>query len=65
MNVRINGEARSLEFKTIDELLTVLKIPSEGVAVAVQGEVVRRADWPDFEIRDGESVEIVRAVQGG
>lgn len=38
---------------------------SRGVAVAVDGEVVRRADWEQMELRPDQSVEVVRAVQGG
>ena len=65
MNVRVNGEKRRLEFATIDQLLRLLAIPEQGVAVAVEGEVVRRAEWPLYRIQEGQSVEIVRAVQGG
>jgi len=35
------------------------------VAVAVNGEVVRRADWASIELSEGDEVEIVRAVGGG
>jgi len=36
-----------------------------GVAVAVGGEVVPRAEWSERRLADGESVEVVHAVQGG
>ncbi|MDX6662784.1 MAG: thiazole synthase [Solirubrobacterales bacterium] len=36
-----------------------------GVAVAVDGEVVPRSAWHEVELRDGQSVEVVAAVQGG
>lgn len=36
-----------------------------GVAVAVNGEVVRRATWPEVILADGDQVEIVKATQGG
>ena len=36
-----------------------------GVAVAVEGEVVPRAEWDSTSLRDGQSVEVVRAMQGG
>ena len=37
----------------------------DGIAVALNGEVVPRAEWSRKELRDGDAVEIVRAVQGG
>jgi sulfur carrier protein len=39
--------------------------PKGGVAVAVGGEVVPRAEWEGRVLADGETVEVVRAVQGG
>jgi sulfur carrier protein len=38
---------------------------SRGIAVAVDGEVVRRVDWEQTELRSDQTVEVVRAVQGG
>ena len=39
--------------------------PRTGVAVAVDGEVVPRADWPATALADGARVEVLTAVQGG
>ena len=36
-----------------------------GIAVAIDGEVVPRPQWGALELRDGQRVEVVRAVQGG
>ena len=36
-----------------------------GIAVAVDGEVVRRGLWSDVTLAEGQSVDIVTAVQGG
>ena len=38
---------------------------SRGVAAAVNGEVIRRADWGKTELQSDQTVEVVRAVQGG
>ena len=36
-----------------------------GVAVAVEGEVVPRGEWGDRVLAEGETIEVVHAVQGG
>jgi sulfur carrier protein len=36
-----------------------------GVAVAVDGEVVPRSGWEGRDLRDGQKVEVVEAIQGG
>ena len=36
-----------------------------GIAVAVDGEVIRRSHLSEFALADGHTVDIVTAVQGG
>jgi sulfur carrier protein len=36
-----------------------------GVAVAVEGEVVPRGEWEERALSEGETIEVVHAVQGG
>jgi sulfur carrier protein len=38
---------------------------SRGVAVAVDGEVIRKAEWGNTKLRSDQRVEVVRAIQGG
>ena len=68
MSVTINGDRRELpDGATIAHVIASLdNAPGgRGVAVAVEGEVVPRTRWPITELRDGASIEIVVAVQGG
>lgn len=50
---------------TVAGLVAGLDLPSRGIAVAVDAEVVRRGDWAAYELADGARVEILTAVQGG
>ena len=36
-----------------------------GIAVALNGTVVRRADWPATGLSPGDRVELLTATQGG
>ena len=65
--VRVNGNARSVPAgaRLADVVGAVAQDAGEGVAVAVNGEIVARAHWHEREVRDGDDIEIVRAVQGG
>jgi sulfur carrier protein len=42
-----------------------MAIEPKGVAVAINGEVIRRGEWVSTSIHDGDVVEIVNAVAGG
>ena len=66
--IRVNGENEPLGAqRTLDALLAekTADISQRGVAVALNGAVVPRAAWRDTLLRAGDSVEIVRARQGG
>jgi sulfur carrier protein len=64
--VWINGEGRELapDASVLDALET-LGVPRSGVAVAVDGAVVPRADWSGHALAEGARVEVLTAVQGG
>ncbi len=42
-----------------------LRPGARGVAVAVDGEVVPRAQWDSFSLGEGARVEVLTAMQGG
>ncbi len=42
-----------------------LSTDARGVAVAVDGEVVPRAQWDSFALADDARVEVLTAMQGG
>jgi sulfur carrier protein len=66
--IRVNGESEPLGAqRTLDALLTekTADTAQRGIAVALNGAVVPRAAWRETLLRAGDSVEIVRARQGG
>ncbi len=66
MNITLNGKPHELEGDhSIVALLQSLNVKAEQVVVALNGEVVRKHAWPQTDVRDGDAVEIVRAVGGG
>ena len=68
MEVVLNGQSRELpdEATIVDAVsLTGASSAERGIAVAVDGEVVPRGRWAERALTEGESVEVVHAVQGG
>jgi sulfur carrier protein len=65
--LRINGVETEVAVTTIAELLAVRGIDPKArfLAVAVNGSVVHRAEWPQAALSPGDAVEIVRPLQGG
>lgn len=65
MKVIANGAEHELREGTLKELLHTLGTPEQGIAVAVDGELVTREAWERTQLPEGARVEIVTAVQGG
>ena len=68
MRLKVNGETREYsreEYSDVAALLDLQNAPPGGIAVALNGRVVPRADWKNAPLNDGDEIEIIRAVQGG
>jgi sulfur carrier protein len=68
VRVLVNGEGVDLSAQsTLADAVAQLHAAPEGrgLAAAVDGEVVPRAEWVSTELTDGARVELVVAVQGG
>jgi len=67
MRVELNGEPAELpDGATVAEAIAEAGADERnGLAVAVDGEVVPRGAWERTDLREGQSVEVVAAIQGG
>jgi sulfur carrier protein len=65
--IRVNGRDVSLNAATIAGLLVeqAIDIDRRGIAVALNGSVIPRSAWGETALRPGDTIEIVRAMQGG
>ncbi|HYF87215.1 sulfur carrier protein ThiS [Azospirillum sp.] len=65
--LRINGREEPLSAASVAELLAARGIAAgaPGVAVALNGAVVPRRRWLETPLQPGDSLEIVRPIQGG
>jgi sulfur carrier protein len=67
MQITVNGQARDVPGPLpLARLLAELNVPvHNGVAVLLNGAVVRKADWPGTTVQARDELEIVRATVGG
>jgi sulfur carrier protein len=66
-HIRINGEKKSLDVTTVDDLLRAEAVDPAArfVAVAVNGVVIPRGTWDRHRVQEGDDIEIVRPAPGG
>jgi thiamine biosynthesis protein ThiS len=66
LNLRINGEQREVvDNLSLKELITQLDLTPERIAIELNQNVVRRAEWPSTVLKENDRVEIVHFVGGG
>jgi sulfur carrier protein len=65
--IRINGVSENLTATTVTDLLTQrgVALDGKGLAVALNGHIVRRQSWTETPLRAGDDIEIVTVRQGG
>jgi sulfur carrier protein len=66
ITVHVNGKERQLDSPmALAAFLELLSIPQRNFAVAHNGVVLRKAEFGNVVLREGDRLEIVRAVGGG
>lgn len=66
IQISLNGETREVpEGVHLDRLLELFSFPTKRIAIELNGDVVRKADWPGLIVRDDDRLEVVHFVGGG
>lgn len=66
MRVIVNGGPREVPGDaTVASVVADMTSATTGVAVALNDEVVPRAEWTATAVREADRLEILTAVQGG
>ncbi|MFB6305647.1 MAG: sulfur carrier protein ThiS [Flavobacteriales bacterium] len=70
MEVIINGNSYSpSNSSNLEELVKEYNKSDckklDGIAVAVNQEVIPKQNWKEYEIKAGDKIELISAVQGG
>jgi len=66
LSIRVNGEARTLQAgSSVADLVVSLGLGGRKLAVAVNHDVVPRAQHALHRLLEGDRVEILEAVGGG
>ena len=64
--IELNGESRSVaKDHSVHDLVNALSLTNQALAIAVNREVVPRAQWATHRFSDGDKVDVERAIGGG
>ncbi len=66
MQIIVNGEKKEISPNTtIKELITMLQIEDKVMAAAVNMQVVKKENWPNYIIKENDKIELLHFVGGG
>lgn len=66
ITIKVNDTTKTFSKETsVYQLLEELKIQSNGIAIAINNDIVKRANWESFRLSDNDNVLIIRSTQGG
>ncbi len=66
MTINVNNQSQSiLENSSISTLLEQLNIISNGIAIAINNEVISKEQWSTTNLQEEDQVTIIQATQGG
>ena len=66
IQVRLNGKDRGITFgHTVQSLLETIEINPLAVVVELNKQILDRDRYSDFDIREGDTIEVVHFVGGG
>jgi sulfur carrier protein len=66
MKLKVNGDTEEwADGMTLADLVARRLRSDRGVAAAVDGAVAPRSGWADVVLHDGQTIELLTAVQGG
>ena len=66
MIIHVNGERREVPTElSLSNLINQLELPPQRIAVELNREVIRRANWDITVLQEDDRVEIVHFVGGG
>lgn len=65
MKVQVNNKEVETSSTTLSQLTQELNLPVQGIAVAVNNQMVPRAQWDAFPLKENDSLVIIKAACGG
>ncbi len=66
MKIYVNDKEMNISHPTsVQELVTSLELPSQGIALAVNNKMIPRSDWKNTYLESDAHIVIIKAACGG
>ncbi|MCB4806936.1 sulfur carrier protein ThiS [Tamlana sp. 62-3] len=66
MYIKVNQTRREVPDNiSVEQLIEIYKVSINGIAVAINNEVVKKSDWSSTDLKSDDDVLIIKSTQGG
>ena len=65
MNITINGKPETIEPCSIERLVHQKGLNSESLVVELNMQIIKQDQWPQTQLNDGDTLELLSFVGGG
>lgn len=66
INIKVNKTRHQFQrHSSLEFILNVLDISINGIAVAINQNIISKVDWSTTTLAEGDQIDIVTATQGG
>lgn len=66
ISISVNHESKSIEETAfLNQLLEQLQISTNGIAVAVNNQIITKTSWDSTQLQANDAITIIQATQGG
>ncbi|MDN3679641.1 sulfur carrier protein ThiS [Vibrio tapetis subsp. quintayensis] len=66
IEIAVNGKSVTLtSILSVAQMLDKLELSSSGCALAINGEIVPRSQWPEVSVNQGDEISLFQAIAGG
>ncbi|MDR0743530.1 MAG: sulfur carrier protein ThiS [Tannerella sp.] len=66
MVVKLNDKSYDVaKGTTLDKFIGTLDVPLQGIAIAIDYEVIPRSQWDEILLKDNMELMLIHAVSGG
>lgn len=66
MNIKVNNETQEISNNTtLQALVENIKIQTNGIAIAINNNVIKKNEWDSKILQEEDDVLIIKSTQGG
>ena len=65
MKISLNGKQVEVKSRTLEQLISERGLHPDALIVEVNSELIKKENWGETIIRDGDTLELLNFVGGG